>query len=147
MSANIEKKATKAKSSFEDKVSKVADDANVSESSFKEKAAEASKNLKKTASNATKKTEGYLKKTYSTVSDYVVGAAIATKDTVVAYPVVTFNLTAVLATGITLYATSEKQCHKCTAETCKTVSSVLAGTLALVDSAAVYYYHQKGLKE
>ncbi len=138
----LKDKAKKASSSIKENASKASD-------TIKENASKASGTIKENASKASKEADNFFKKIISAVTGGLSCVASTTESVVLNYPVATSNFTAILSAGLTTLL-FQKTCPKYTPK-CPTkhlyggVFSIVASTLAIVDSFAIYYNHKKQL--
>ncbi|KAF6009384.1 hypothetical protein HII13_003460 [Brettanomyces bruxellensis] len=138
----LKDKAKKASSTIKENASKASD-------TIKENASKASGTIKENASKASKEADNFFKKIISAVTGGLSSVASTTETVVLNYPVATSNFTAILSAGLTTLL-FQKTCPKYTPK-CPTkhlyggVFSIVASTLAIVDSFAIYYNHKKQL--
>jgi len=125
------------------------DKAKKASSSIKENATKASSSIKENASKASKEADNFFKKVISAFASGFSNVASTTESVVLSYPVATSNLAAILSAGLTTLL-FQKTCPRYTPK-CPTkhlyggVFSIVASTLAVVDSFAIYYIHKKQL--
>lgn len=115
---------------------------------IKDAAVKAGTKIKEDAAKAGESADNFFRSLYGNIVGYTVGLATATKVTIVKYPLLTSNLTTLVAAGATVYALSSQKGAKTVGDVSskplyEVVGAIVGTTLAIVDSFAVFYSKNK----